>query len=402
MMPLAVVFALVAAVSGSTVGTVPSADGVPIRYEVGGQGSPAVVFVHCWTCDRHFWDHAAARLARDHRVVTLDLAGHGDSGRARKAWTMEAFGEDVKAVVESLGLERVILVGHSMGGPVILEAALRLPGQVVGLIPVDTLLNVEDRASPDQVAAFLAPLRADYKPSAEGFIRKFMFVPGTDPALIERIVRQAGAAPAEAAVAWLEATWRHDDAAAFEKVTVPIRAINADKFPTDREANRRHAPQFDAMILKGLGHYLMLEDPGRFDAALVRAVRDLAAEWAAAGVLQQQVQAWNRGDLEAFCSVYDEDATYASPSGLVRGPAAVLSRYRKRYPDRAAMGTLRLEVLETRAAADPDGDRGTVHGVSILARWRLAYPDKPEASGLTLLVLRPRENGWAIVQDASF
>ncbi len=83
MTPLFALCASVAAASGSTVGTVPSADGVPIRYEVAGQGSPAVVFVHCWTCDRHFWDHAAARLARDHRVVTLDLAGHGDSGRER-------------------------------------------------------------------------------------------------------------------------------------------------------------------------------------------------------------------------------------------------------------------------------------------------------------------------------
>jgi len=402
MMPPAVALALLAAAIGPTVGTVPSADGVPIRYEVAGQGSPAVVFVHCWTCDRHLWDHAAARLARDHRVVTLDLAGHGDSGRDRKTWTIDAFGEDVKAVVESLRLERVILVGHSMGGPVILEAALRLPGKVVGLVPVDTLQNVEDKATPDQIAAFLAPLRADYKTSAEGFIRKFMFVPGTDPALMDRIVRQAVSAPPEAAIAGLEATWRHDSAAAFDKISVPIRAINADKFPTDREANRRHAPQFDALILSGKGHYLMLEDPARFEALLVRAVRDVAAEWEAAGVLQRQVAAWNRGDLEAFCSVYDEDATYASPSGLVRGRAAVLSRYRKRFPDRAAMGTLRLEVLEARAAADPDGDRGAVYAVSILARWRLAYPDKPEASGLTLLVVRPRESGWAIVQDASF
>ncbi len=402
MMPPAVVIALLAAGSGRTVGTVPSADGVPIRYEVAGQGSPAVVFVHCWTCDRHFWDHAAGRLAPDHRVVTLDLAGHGDSGRDRKAWTIEAFGEDVKAVVESLGLERVILVGHSMGGPVILEAALRLPGKVVGLVPVDTLQNVEDRATPDGIATFLAPLRADYKTSVETFIRKFMFVKGTDPALIERIVHQAASAPPEAAIAWLEATWRHDSAAAFDKISVPIRAINADKFPTDREANRRHAPQFDALILSGLGHYLMLEDPARFDALLVRVVRDVAAEWGAAGVLQQQVAAWNRGDLEAFCSVYDEDATYASPGGLVRGRAAVLGRYRKRFPDRAAMGTLRLEVLETRAASDPADDRGAVEGVSILARWRLAFPDKPEASGLTLLVVRPRANGWNIVQDASF
>ena len=116
-------------------------------------------------------------------------------------------------------------------------------------------------------------MRADYKTSAEGFIRQYMFVPGTDPALIERIVRQALAAPPEAAIAWLEATWRHDDAAAFDTVTVPIRAINADKFPTDREANRRHAPQFDALILKGLGHYLMLEDPATALACFRRALK---------------------------------------------------------------------------------------------------------------------------------
>jgi uncharacterized protein (TIGR02246 family) len=110
-------------------------------------------------------------------------------------------------------------------------------------------------------------------------------------------------------------------------------------------------------------------------------------------VLDRQVQAWNRGDLEGFVSVYAEDAAFVSPTGLTRGRQGVLDRYRKRYPDKAAMGTLSLEVLETRLM--------DVHGASVVARWTLAYPDKPAASGLTLLVLRPRGDGWAIVQDAS-
>jgi uncharacterized protein (TIGR02246 family) len=395
---LALAFAMGLA-AAPVVGTVPSADGVPIRYEASGQGSPAVVLVHCWMCDRHLWDHAAPGLAREHRVVTIDLAGHGESGRARKAWTIEAFGEDVRAVVEALGLDRVVLVGHSMGGPVILEAARRLPGRVVGLVPIDTLQNVEDKTPPDQIAAFLAPFRTDYEASAEGFVRKYMFVPGSAPALIDRVVAKTREGPAAIAIACLEAAFGYDAAPAFEAMAVPIRAINAERFPTEREANRRHAPQFDAVLMKGVGHYLMLEDPDRFNPLLAGVVRGVVAESAAAAVLQRQTEAWNRGDLEAFCSVYDEDATYVSPGGIVRGRAAVLERYRKRYPDRAAMGMLRLDVQEARAAAGPEG----VQGVSIVARWRLRYPDKPEASGLTVLVLRPRgDDQWQIVQDASF
>jgi uncharacterized protein (TIGR02246 family) len=112
----------------------------------------------------------------------------------------------------------------------------------------------------------------------------------------------------------------------------------------------------------------------------------------AASVLDAQIAAWNRGDLEAFCALYADDAVFASPTGLHRGREAVLERYRKRYPDRAAMGTLAFEKEDVRATAD---------AVSIVARWRLSYPDKPEASGLTLVVLRRTPDGWRLVQDAS-
>ena len=114
---------------------------------------------------------------------------------------------------------------------------------------------------------------------------------------------------------------------------------------------------------------------------------------ALAAVLDRQVQAWNRGDLEGFVSVYADDAAFVSPTGLTRGRQAVLERYRKRYPDKAAMGRLSLETVETRLAG--------AQAASVVARWTLAYPDKPAASGLTLLVLHRSGDRWLIVQDAS-
>jgi uncharacterized protein (TIGR02246 family) len=117
-------------------------------------------------------------------------------------------------------------------------------------------------------------------------------------------------------------------------------------------------------------------------------------------VLQAQSEAWNRGDLSAFTSVYAEDATFLSPSGITHGRAEVLARYRKRYPDAKAMGTLTLEILEVR----PVPAEGQAQSASVAARWKLSYPGQPDrktAEGLTLLVLRRAHGSWEIVQDAS-
>jgi ketosteroid isomerase-like protein len=132
-----------------------------------------------------------------------------------------------------------------------------------------------------------------------------------------------------------------------------------------------------------------------FAAPTARSVADEVTDPVA--LLQAQVVAWIRGDLTAFCEVYGDDATFLSPSGLTRGRQAVLDRYRKRYPDRAAMGTLALDPIESRPTSSRDASI-----VSIAAHWSLSYPDKPVASGLTLLVMHRIGARWQIVQDASF
>jgi uncharacterized protein (TIGR02246 family) len=110
-------------------------------------------------------------------------------------------------------------------------------------------------------------------------------------------------------------------------------------------------------------------------------------------LLAAQASAWSRGDLDAFASLYAEDALFLSPTGTTRGRAELVERYRRRYPDAAAMGRLTLEVVEVRAGSETAG---------VAARWTLSYPDRPEATGLTLLVFRKSADRWQIVQDASF
>jgi len=130
-------------------------------------------------------------------------------------------------------------------------------------------------------------------------------------------------------------------------------------------------------------------------ASVLGAASDAADQAVAA--LTRQAADWNRGDLEAFTAVYAEDAVFLSTSGVHRGRAEVLARYQRRYPDRAAMGRLSFEVIETRVSDDASL-------VTLAAHWHLAYPENGEredATGLTLLVLRRDPNGWQIVQDAS-
>src|SRR5438874_8487484 len=143
--------------------TVRADDGLNLVCEVRGRGDTALVFLHGWCGDREYWKHQADAFAADYRVVTLDQAGHGESGKDRKAWTAASLAGDVEAVVKALGLKRVILVGHSMGGPVALLAAKRMPDTVVGVIGVDTIQNVEFKMPEEIRKTFMAAFEKDFK-----------------------------------------------------------------------------------------------------------------------------------------------------------------------------------------------------------------------------------------------
>src|SRR4030095_213268 len=131
----------------------------------------ALVFVHGWSCDRSYWEGQMDFFAKHFKVVAVDLAGHGESGLGRKDWTIEAFGDDVASVVNTLALQHVILIGHSMGGDVIAEAARRLNGRINGLIMVDVYKKLGPGRTPEEVHAFVSRLRNDFADSTRLLVR---------------------------------------------------------------------------------------------------------------------------------------------------------------------------------------------------------------------------------------
>lgn len=262
---------------GAVSGTATSPDSIPIRYHAVGKGDPALVFVHCGGCERGFWDGQVAHFAAEHRVVALDLAGHGQSGVGRKDWTMAAFGQDVVSVVEALGLKRVVLIGHSIGGPVVLEAARRMPGRVAGLVLVDTLVDFEQkRPAAEEMEKSLSELQADYRAKTTALVSQLLFSASTPEPVKARVLESVLSVPQEIGVAAVRSSLAYDPLPALREIKAPIRAINADLFPTNVEGNRRHVPGYQLAIMKGVGHYLMLEQPEAFNALLAEALRELA------------------------------------------------------------------------------------------------------------------------------
>jgi pimeloyl-ACP methyl ester carboxylesterase len=257
-------------------GVATSPDGIPLAFEAHGAGTPALVFVHGWSCDRSYWRGQLRPLAVRHQVVGVDLAGHGESGAGRRDWTMAAFGEDVVAVVEQLGLDEVVLIGHSMGGDVIVEAARRLGDQVVGLVWVDTYTTLGEPITDEELEAFAAPFREDFGSATRAMVRR-MFTPDADADLVEWVAADMSAAPPEIAIDALRHAVGNEPGvlAGLRELTTPVVAINPDARPTDAEALRRHGVR--AVLMSGVGHFLMLEDPDQFNRLLGEVIQQLEA-----------------------------------------------------------------------------------------------------------------------------
>jgi len=255
--------------------TVAAPDGVPIAYTIRGGGSPALVFIHGWMCDQTFWDAQVGPMSEGTTVVTVDLPGHGLSGLDRVDWSLEAFGADVEAVVEQLGLDKVILIGHSMGGPVALEAARLMPERVIGVVAVDALQNADFEFDPDQKAGFLAAWNEDFAGTCTRFVSS-MFSETADPALVDRVESSMCGGPAEIHVAQFREFLDYDMRAALSAVEAPVRCINSGRWPTNVEGNRVYHEDFDAVVIDGPGHFLMMETPEQFNAHLGLIVAEMS------------------------------------------------------------------------------------------------------------------------------
>ncbi len=255
-----------------------SADGNPINFVVQGQGEPSLVFVHGFAGSHEGWDDQMSYFSKKYKVVAMDLPGFGESGNNRENWTMGAFGEDVVSVIEHLNLEGVILVGHSMGGVVILEAAKRIPGKIIGLVPCDMFHNVEESWTDEQIEQFISRALDFYFNPTEEMLRA-AFKKDIDPIEIEKKINSYKSA---SKIGWKEigrefATWRwrpNNLIGLLKEIQTPMICINSDRQATEVEIARKYVPLFDAKIMEGVGHSVMVEDPEEFNRLLEEVIQE--------------------------------------------------------------------------------------------------------------------------------
>jgi sigma-B regulation protein RsbQ len=251
-------------------------DGVAMAYLDRGAGEPALVFVHCGNGRKEIWAETLDAFAPTHRVVAMDLPGHGRSGSDRDGFTIADLGADVATLAAHLKVGKLILVGNSLGGPVALEAARRLGRErVLGVVAVDTLHDVEQVWPEEAIRQRVEAYRRDFRGSCRELMLSLLPEDAAASARA-RIERDTCANDPRAAIALMESVPAYDQAASIAAAGVPVWAINSTMFPTAVEVNRRHAVSFELILMEGVGHYPQIERPEEFQRHLHRVVDELA------------------------------------------------------------------------------------------------------------------------------
>jgi pimeloyl-ACP methyl ester carboxylesterase len=253
-------------VAGGTSHTAKLGD-AKVHYESHGEGDRAIVFVHGWTCNGTFWRKQLPALG-EYRVLVVDLPGHGESDKPELSYTMEHFARGIDAVMRDAGVDHAVLVGHSMGAPVIRQFYRLFPDKTLALVLVDGALRpIGDK---DGTEKMLASLKTGDFAKKMGGMLDYMLAPMKDPALRDEVRKAMLATPKHVAISAFE---NLSDPANFEEdpIKVPVLAVMAkgQSWQSDTESFLRGlAPELEFHWMEGVSHFLMLDAPDKFNDLL--------------------------------------------------------------------------------------------------------------------------------------
>ena len=265
-------------------------NGAAVHYVAWGRrGQRGLVFVHGGAAHAHWWTHVAAHFARDHRVLALDLSGHGDSDH-RDEYSLTGWTDEVIAVAEHGGVEGpVVVVGHSMGGFVTIATAALHPDHLEGAIVCDSPVTAPDaEIDAARVGSAFGTPRTYASP--EEALARFRTVPPQDhylPYVLDHVARRS--------LRPVEGGWRWKfDRQVFAQFAGGMRSVALPYLPRVRcrlallrsehglvtedigadmyEQLGRVAPVIE---IAEAGHHAMLDQP----LLLLTALRTLAADW---------------------------------------------------------------------------------------------------------------------------
>lgn len=243
-------------------------NGTKLAYEDRGAGAPTFVFLHGWTCDRSFFAPQAAHFARLHRVVSVDLRGHGQSDKPEGPYPIATYADDIAHIIDQLDLGKVVAVGHSMGGTTALQLAAAYPEHVAAIVMVDPgafVLPPEIRA---RLEGILTAIEAGNQEPRQQAIANGMFLPTSDRQLVEDVLKVMMTAPSHVAVSAMRGVMEFAGPTVAAQCKVPALHL--------ANAQHRNPPHLMSEWLPGVvhgwtvggGHFSQLEVPDQVNAMI--------------------------------------------------------------------------------------------------------------------------------------
>jgi pimeloyl-ACP methyl ester carboxylesterase len=247
-----------------------SADGIQIHYTATGKGPKTVILIHGYTCDESTWVSQVPALSEKYRVVTLDLPGHGKSGSPEGGkFSMDLFARAVEAVRKETTADRVVVVGHSMGTPVVIQYAREFPQHTVAMVFVDGMISLPKPDGPG-----FHPPDPNLMVGPEGKKRREEMVRGTfssftTPEMQRHILSMMLGGSDSTAFGAMQAMrdpsyWKDD---VFNQPVLGLYEGQASS--VDPQYMKIHFPNMNYEEIPGTGHFLMLEKPKEFNHLLI-------------------------------------------------------------------------------------------------------------------------------------
>lgn len=248
---------------------------VALEVQVKGEGEPALVFLHYWGGTHRTWSAVVAELEGSYQLVTYDMRGWGRSGSSGTGYSLGQLADEALALIARLGIQRYVLVGHSMGGKIAQLIASRHPQGLVGMVlvapatPTPSLLP--EAARQQQLHAYD---NRDAVLQTIGFLSAHTHPQQT----IEQIVEDSLSGASAARLAWPNEGMLEDISAAVATIQVPTVVIAGECDRLDSiEQHRREViariPRSRLEVVAGSGHLLPIDAPARVAEIIRQFVR---------------------------------------------------------------------------------------------------------------------------------
>jgi sigma-B regulation protein RsbQ len=255
--------------------------GSRIDYDMAGDGDTTLLFVHGWCINKSYWESQMKYFQDKYTVVALDLPGHGESDKNRTDWTVQNYSKDVMFMIRALSLKNVVLIGHSMGGNIILEPAITMPDVVIGFVGVDNFKDLAVEYTDDQrmeMDAFMNHIRLDYEGTINGFASNMLFAATTSKSIQKRVLKDILGTSPDISVGILESldVAHAMEGAQMRVMKLKVHLINSDGLPTDETQLEKYcARSYEVHSMGMSGHYPMVENPDRFNEILEKILNTL-------------------------------------------------------------------------------------------------------------------------------